>query len=608
MRDGVRRQSPSLTRRRALVGVAATGIGVTNVARAQTATLRIGHFPNITHIQALVARGMSRAGRGWFEQRLPGVKLEWFVYNAGPSAMEAIFANSIDLTYVGPNPAINAYVKSRGEEVRIIAGAASGGAALVVQPDLPLETAADFKGRRLATPQFGNTQDVSARAWLTAGGLRITQTGGDAQVIPTSNPDQVSLFKARRLDAVWTVEPWVSRLETEAGGKVLIDDREAVTTVVAASVKALAAKRDLVVRFAAAHRELTVWNQGQCARGEAIRASRDRGADPGAGCGRPCRPQLESDRADGRHHARTIGDILEKRADGRLPARGCRSRPPRRTAVTAMLSTGEAAISVGTSDPAPPKLQVIGVTKVFRTSRAEVMALDDVSLDVADGEFVCLVGPSGCGKSTLLDIIAGLTSPDSGRVLADGVPIDGPGRNRLVMFQEPALFPWLNVYGNVMFGLRLCENLTDDRRREIALEHIALVGLSKFTKSYVHELSGGMKQRVSLARALALDPQVLLMDEPMASLDALTREQLYSDIQRIHQQKRKTIILVTHNVREAVCLGDRIVLLSPHPGRIRETYVNSSPRPRDINSSDVSVLAQRITAALKGYMAAEPSE
>src|SRR4051794_13935136 len=187
---------------------------------AQPLPLRIGHFPNITHVQALVAHGLSRKGQGWFEQRLrPEVKLEWFVYNAGPSAMEAIFADSIDLTYVGPSPAINAYAKARGADIRIIAGAAEGGAALVVQPGAGLQTQADFRGKRIATPQLGNTQDVAARAWLTEGGLRIMLTGGDAQVIPTANPDQLALFQGRQLDAVWTVEPWVSRLETEAGAR-----------------------------------------------------------------------------------------------------------------------------------------------------------------------------------------------------------------------------------------------------------------------------------------------------------------------------------------------------------------------------------------------------
>jgi NitT/TauT family transport system substrate-binding protein len=226
---------------------------------AQT-MLRVGHFPNVTHAQGLVAHALSRQGKGWFEQRLGSdVTSQWFVYNAGPSAMEAILAKSIDLTYVGPNPAINAYAKSRGEEVRIIAGAASGGSALVVQGDSTLKTAADFRSKKIATPQLGNTQDVAARSWLVAGGLRITQMGGDAQVVPTANPDQLLLFKQKQLDAVWTVEPWVSLLESEAGGKVLVEEPDVITTVLVARAEFLDARRDLARKFAAAHEELTDW-------------------------------------------------------------------------------------------------------------------------------------------------------------------------------------------------------------------------------------------------------------------------------------------------------------------------------------------------------------
>ena len=226
----------------------------------QSTTVRVGHFPNITHVQALVARGFERQGRSWFWERLgPGVKIEWYAYNAGPSAMEAIFANSLDLTYVGPNPALNAYARSRGAEVRVVAGAVNGGSALVVQGDSTLSKPADFRGKRIATPQFGNTQDVAARAWLVAGGLRITQTGGDAQVVPTSNPDQLSLFQSKQLDAVWTVEPWVSRLESESGGKILVEEKEAITTILVSSAGFLAKNRDLAKRFVAAHRELTDW-------------------------------------------------------------------------------------------------------------------------------------------------------------------------------------------------------------------------------------------------------------------------------------------------------------------------------------------------------------
>jgi NitT/TauT family transport system substrate-binding protein len=235
-------------------------LSLVTVVSALGETIRVGHFPNITHAQGLVAHALSRQGKGWFEERLgPGTKIEWFVYNAGPSAMEAIFAKSIDLTYVGPGPALNAYAKSNGEEVRLIAGAANGGAALIVQPESNLKTAADFRGKKIATPQLGNTQDISCRAWLSAGGLKVTQLGGDAQVIPTQNPDQLALFKAKRVDAVWTVEPWVSRLEREASGKVLVEEKDVATTVLVASAKFTSEKRDVSKKFVQANAELTDW-------------------------------------------------------------------------------------------------------------------------------------------------------------------------------------------------------------------------------------------------------------------------------------------------------------------------------------------------------------
>ena len=254
------------------------------------------------------------------------------------------------------------------------------------------------------------------------------------------------------------------------------------------------------------------------------------------------------------------------------------------------------------------KLVVEGVSKRFHSSRASVDALDKVSLSVAEGEFVCLIGPSGCGKSTLLDIMAGLTKPDTGHVMADGEAVAGPGRQRLVMFQESALFPWLNAFGNVMFGLKLKPDLTKAQRREIAEHYLRLVGLEKFRHAHIHELSGGMKQRVALARSLAPDPHILLMDEPFAALDALTRDQLYDDIQRIWRESRKTIVFVTHNVREAVCLGDRVVLMSAGPGRIDRIFGIPMPRPRDINSPEVAGYASQIAAALKGIIGGAASE
>ena len=235
-------------------------IGLTG--HAEPIVLRVGHFPNVTHAQGVIAHALSKQGPGWFETRLgPDVKIQWFVYNAGPSAMEAIFANSIDLTYVGPSPALNAYSKARGDEVRIIAGAVNGGAALVVQPDGRIKVPADFRGKKVATPQLGNTQDVECRAWLTQQGYKITQLGGDVTVLPTANPDQLNLFKENQIDAVWTVEPWVSRLEREAQAKVFVEQRDTVTTVLVSSVKCLRDRHELVKKFAQAHAELTNWIQ-----------------------------------------------------------------------------------------------------------------------------------------------------------------------------------------------------------------------------------------------------------------------------------------------------------------------------------------------------------
>lgn len=221
--------------------------------------IRLGHFPNITHAQGLVAAQLSRQGKGWFETFIPGIEIQWFVYNAGPSATEAIFAGSIDATYVGPNPVLNAYSKTKGDEIRVLAGAAVGGAALVVQGDGRLAKPADFKGRKVATPQLGNTQDVAARAWLKKQGYRITMLGGEVLVLPTANPDQLSLFQQKQIDAAWTVEPWVTRLEREAGGKIFLEEPDALTTVLAASVKFLREKPALAKQFVAAHVALTKW-------------------------------------------------------------------------------------------------------------------------------------------------------------------------------------------------------------------------------------------------------------------------------------------------------------------------------------------------------------
>ena len=252
-------------------------------------------------------------------------------------------------------------------------------------------------------------------------------------------------------------------------------------------------------------------------------------------------------------------------------------------------------------DVPPAKLSIDRVSKWFRDGVVETHALDQVSLTVDEREFVCLVGPSGCGKSTQLNMIAGLEFPDSGTVMADGKLVTEPGRERMMMFQEAALFPWHNVVGNVLFGLKLKPGLKDKERLEVAHYYIRLVGLERYAKSNIHELSGGMRQRVALARSLAPNPRVLLMDEPFAALDAMTREQLYGDLQQIWEARKKTIVFVTHNVREAACLGDRVVLFSPHPGQIREQFRIDLPRPRDINSPSLASYATEITRALKAH-------
>ncbi len=220
--------------------------------------LRVGFFPNITHAQGLIGYHdtATKAAEGWFE-KATGAKVEWYPFNAGPSAIEALLSGSIDVTYVGPNPVLNGYTRTKGADIRVLAGAARGGSALVVQPGAGLKTPADFRGKKIASPQLGNTQDVAARAWLKAGGLNITTSGGDAFVVPTQNPDQLDLFKRKQLDAVWTVEPWVSRLELEAGAELLLEQKDSIITLVATSAKSLENKRELLKKFVAAHDALT---------------------------------------------------------------------------------------------------------------------------------------------------------------------------------------------------------------------------------------------------------------------------------------------------------------------------------------------------------------
>src|SRR5215471_17630510 len=223
--------------------------------------IRVGAFPNLTHPQAMVGKA-----NGWFEKGMgSAVKVEWKSFNAGPSAIEALFARAIDIAYVGPNPTINGYVRSNGEAVRVIAGASSGGAALVVRDDSGIQKPEDFHGKKVASPQMGNTQDVALRSWLKTHGLKTADKGGDVEVIPIANPDQLALFLKKDLDAAWAPEPWASRLVREANGRILLDERtlwpngQFVTANLIVSRKFLEEHPDLVKNWLRAHVELTDW-------------------------------------------------------------------------------------------------------------------------------------------------------------------------------------------------------------------------------------------------------------------------------------------------------------------------------------------------------------
>lgn len=228
-------------------------------------------------------------------------------------------------------------------------------------------------------------------------------------------------------------------------------------------------------------------------------------------------------------------------------------------------------------------IDIQGITKTFRRERGrevqEFRALDDVSLKVRDQEFISIIGPSGCGKTTLLRVVAGLIPYDEGAVLIDGTPITGPGDDRAMVFQTFALLPWRDVLGNVEFGLEL-RGVAAAQRKSIAREFINLVGLGGFEHHYIHELSGGMQQRAGFARALAVNPRILLMDEPFGALDAQTRLVLQDDLMRIWEKEQKTVIFITHAMDEAIYLSDRVVIMSSRPGRIREVLDINIPRPR----------------------------
>jgi len=278
--------------------------------------------------------------------------------------------------------------------------------------------------------------------------------------------------------------------------------------------------------------------------------------------------------------------------DHRSPTRGNLSRG-RGTGAAVLPLPVRAAAGV-------PKVELQGISLSYKTEKGtRLLALDNIDLKVQPGEFLCIVGPSGCGKSTLLHLIAGLHHPTSGKVFIDSKQVSEPGTDRILIFQELGLFPWLKVGENVEFGMRM-KGLSKAERKERTEHYLRLVHLAQFKDSYTHQLSGGMRQRVALARALATEPDVLLMDEPFAALDAQTRDLLHDELERIWAETGRTIIFVTHNVREAVRLGDRVALITFRPGRVKREFVIDLPRPRHLEDISVAQTAREILDELRG--------
>ena len=257
----------------------------------------------------------------------------------------------------------------------------------------------------------------------------------------------------------------------------------------------------------------------------------------------------------------------------------------------------------------PIILQIKNISKEYKSSNLITQTIfDGMDLEIREGEFVTIIGKSGCGKSTLLNIVAGLDKSFSGDVIIEGKPGKSTSQDRIVIFQENALFPWLNVVQNIEFSLRQA-GIRKERRRDLAMNYLNMVGLSDFADANVHELSGGMKQRVAIARALSLDPKFLLMDEPFAALDIHTRQSLCSELLRIHDETKKTILFVTHNIEEAVLLGDRVIILSHSAGKIRKEFVLNIPRPRDLHHAAIRNIVSEVLDELResSYRNKDPS-
>src|SRR5579863_2872425 len=294
-----------------------------------------------------------------------------------------------------------------------------------------------------------------------------------------------------------------------------------------------------------------------------------------------------------------VTDMLNRSiGGGRVPAEEEVLPKPSKTAKKASASAGPE-LQQSAHVARKESIALSGVFRSYANSRGSFTpALQNIDLEIEQGEFVCIVGPSGCGKSTLLHLLAGLDRPTTGMVTVDGAPVTGPGTDRILLFQELGLFPWLTVRQNVEFGMKM-SGVSKKDRTERARFFLRMVHLSHFEDHYIHQLSGGMKQRVALARSLTLKPKILLMDEPFAALDAQTRDLLHDELERVWKETSPTIVFVTHNVREAVRLGDRVLLMSFRPGRIKKEFEVDLQRPRHVEDSDVAQLSKEILGQLR---------
>lgn len=254
------------------------------------------------------------------------------------------------------------------------------------------------------------------------------------------------------------------------------------------------------------------------------------------------------------------------------------------------------------------KLEARNIGKWFVGSdgkdNQDTIAIKNINLSIEEGQFVCFVGPSGCGKTTLLNIIAGLDKPTEGEVILDGRPVSGTGPDRCMVFQENALFPWLKVIDNVEFGLKM-KGVEKSKRHSQAMNYLEMMQLTKFAEAYTYQLSGGMKQRVAIARALVMDPEVLLMDEPFAALDSQTRDLLLVELQLIWAKTKKTIVFITHNITESICLGDKVVVFSKRPGRVKKEILINYRRPRLPEDDSLRSFHRQVVDAMQGEITSE---